>query len=166
MSEYELAQLNIAQLVAPLESPILAGFVNNLDRINALAEESTGFVWRLQTEEGDATGFRPFPEDDILVNLSVWKDIESLHQFVYKSAHVEIMRQRKQWFKKMEQVYTVLWWIPRGDIPSIEEAKTKLVHLQTHGPTAEAFSFKQPYPPPSQTDSEELQEFDDTCPAT
>ena len=97
MSAYELAQLNIALMKEPLESPRMADFVANLERINALAESSPGFVWRLQTDEGDATALRPLGEDT-LVNLSVWKDVASLNKYVYQSAHVEIMRRRKEWF--------------------------------------------------------------------
>lgn len=165
MSDYELAQLNIAQMLAPLESPVLADFVANLDRINALADQSPGFVWRLQSDEGDATSFRPFGED-VLVNLSVWKDIESLYDFVYKSAHVEIMRRRKEWFERLREAYTVLWWVPQGYRPTVEEAKAKLTHLRTHGPGPEAFTFKKPYSPPDASGTESLAAFDDACPAT
>lgn len=165
MSTYELAQLNIARMVAPLESPVLADFVANLDRINALAEQSPGYVWRLQTEDGDATALRPLGED-MLVNLSVWKDIESVYNYVYKSAHVEVMRRRKEWFERMRAAYTVLWWVPQGHRPTVEEAITKLAQLRAHGPGPEAFTFKQPFssPHPSQTTS--LPGFDDICPAT
>ena len=163
MSEYELAELNIALLVAPVESPTLKDFVDNLDRINALAERSDGYVWRLQTDDGNATALRPFGED-YLVNLSVWKDIESLHNYVYRSAHIEIMRRRKEWFHSIREAYAVLWWIPAGHRPTIAEAKAKLETLRTVGPSPDAFTFKQPYPKP--LESGELSAFDDTCPAT
>lgn len=149
MSQHELAQLNIAKMVAPLDSPILADFVANLDRINALAEQSPGFVWRLQTEEGDATALRPFGEDT-LVNLTVWADLESLHSYVYKSAHVEIMRRRKEWFRSMKKAHMVMWWVPRGHIPSLTEAETKMTLLREHGPRRDAFTFKQPFAPPKE----------------
>lgn len=144
----QLAQLNIATLVAPIDSPELVDFVANLDRINALAEESTGFVWRLQTEEGDATGIKDFG-DDIIVNMSIWQDVESLQKFVYESTHIEIMRRRRDWFEKMRDNYMVLWWIPEGHLPSLAEAEEKLELLKKNGPTPDAFSFRQPFDPPA-----------------
>lgn len=145
MSQYHIAQLNIARLLAPIDSPQLSDFVANLDRINALAEHSAGFVWRLQTEDGDATGIDYFGSDKI-VNLSLWDSIGALHDYVYRSAHVEIMRRKKEWFHKMGEAHMVLWWVPAGHIPSIEEAAQKLSLLQGHGPTAGAFTFKKAFP--------------------
>lgn len=162
MSNYELAQLNIAQMLAPLESPQLKDFVDNLDPVNELAEQSPGYVWRFETDEGNATAARPFGEE-YLVNLSVWKDIKSLHHFVYRSEHIEIMRRRKEWFAYLKEAYTVLWWIPAGHRPSLEEAKFKLELLRDAGPTEEAFTFKKPFPKPSA--SGVLEGFDDACPA-
>ena len=162
MSAYELAQLNIALMVAPLESPLLKDFVDNLDRINELAEQSPGYVWRLQTDDGNATAIRPFGEE-YLVNLSVWKSIESLHHYVYRSAHIEIMRRRKEWFHQMQEAYTVLWWVPEGHRPTVDEAKVKLQLLKDKGSTAEAFTFKKPFPKPFESSSSST--FDDCCPA-
>jgi hypothetical protein len=147
MSAYELAQLNIARMKAPLESPAMADFVANLDRINALAEASPGFVWRLKGDEGDATGLRSLGEDT-LVNLSVWEDVGSLSRFVYQSAHVGIMRRRKQWFTGMAQAFVVLWWVGRGHRPSVEQAASRLQLLREQGPSAGAFTFRQAFPPP------------------
>lgn len=147
MSNFELAQLNVAAMKAPLESPNMADFVANLDRINALAEASPGFVWRLQTEEGDATAMRPMGEE-MLVNLSVWMDAESLVDYVYKSAHVEIMRRRKEWFESMREAYVVLWWVPKGHRPTALEAVSRLQLLRAQGPTSEAFTLGKPYPAP------------------
>ncbi len=152
MPPFELAQLNIAQMVAPLESPRLADFVASLDRINALAEVTPGFVWRLQTDEGDATALRPFG-DDMLVNLSVWRDVESLRHFVYRTAHVDVLRRRKEWFLDMDEPGLVLWWVPAGHRPGLDEAKARLMRLRVHGPGAEAFTFKDAYPPPCSTRS-------------
>ena len=163
MPDYELAQLNVALMVAPLESPILKDFVDNLARINELAESSPGYVWRLQTDDGDATGIRPFGED-YLVNLSVWKSIEALHNYVYQSAHTQIMRRRKEWFHKMREAYSVLWWVPAGYRPTVSEAELKLRLLREKGPTSEAFTFKKPFPKP--TESGSLSGFDSSCPAT
>ena len=121
MSAWELAQLNVAVMKEPLESPGMADFVANLDRINALAEASPGFVWRLQSDEGNNTAFRPLGETT-LVNMSVWKDVESLNGYVYKTAHVEIMRRRDEWFERMREAFLVLWWVPAGHRPGIDEA--------------------------------------------
>lgn len=145
---YHLAQLNIAQLLAPLDSLQLKDFVDNLERINALAEQSEGFIWRLQTEEGDATALRPFG-DEVIVNLSVWASVEALHQFVYRSAHAPIMRRRREWFARMANTYMMLWWIPEGHEPTVEEAKQRLDLLQNQGASAQAFSFKQVFEQPS-----------------
>ena len=149
MSQYQLAQLNVAKMKFDLDDPRMKEFVDNLDNINALAEESPGFIWRLQTDEGDATSIDYFGSD-VLVNMSVWNDVESLHQYVYRSAHNEIMSKRKEWFDRIETAYTVLWWIPSGQFPSIEEADLKLQYLREHGPTDEAFTFKQKFPLPNQ----------------
>lgn len=148
MNIFQLAQLNIARMLAPVDSPQLVDFVANLDRINALADTADGFVWRLQDASGSATSFRPLG-DDMLVNLTVWNDIESLHNYVYGSAHVEIMKRRKQWFEMMQEFYMVLWWIPAGTIPTTEQAVQKLDQLREQGPSSEAFTFKQPFAPPS-----------------
>ncbi|MFN8441105.1 MAG: DUF3291 domain-containing protein [Caldilineaceae bacterium] len=139
---YHLAQLNIARMLAPIDDPLLAEFVANLDRINALADHAPGFVWRLQNESGNATELRPFEDDLMIVNMSVWESLASLKEYVYKSAHAEIMRKRRQWFEKMDETFTVLWWVPAGTIPTIEEAKERLQHLRHHGETAYAFSFR------------------------
>ncbi len=139
---YHLAQLNIARMLAPINDPLLAEFVANLERINELADHAPGFVWRLQSESGNATDLRPFEDDLILVNMSVWESLASLKEYVYKSAHAEIMRKRRQWFEKTEEAFTVLWWIPAGTIPTIADAKERLQHLRCHGETAHAFSFR------------------------
>ncbi|AOY00675.1 DUF3291 domain-containing protein [Jeongeupia sp. USM3] len=147
MPTYQLAQLNIATLLAPLDSPQLAGFVAELDRINALAEAAPGFVWRLQDEAGDATAIRPFG-DDVLVNMSVWDGVDALHDYVYRSDHAQIFKRRREWFDKMRDAYMVLWWVPAGHVPTSEEAAQRLAHLRQHGPTPYAFTFRDPCPPP------------------
>jgi hypothetical protein len=165
MSRYELAQLNVGILTGPLDSPPLADFVANLDRINALAEQSPGFVWRLQTEEGDATALRPLGENT-LVNMSVWKDVAALRNYVYRSAHIEIMSRRKEWFARMSEAYLVLWWVKEGHRPSIAEAISKLELLRTVGPTAEAFTFRQAYLPPDAPRAQAPFDIGDECPVT
>jgi hypothetical protein len=165
MSDYELAQLNIALMREPLESPAMADFVANLDRINALAEASPGFIWRLQSGEGNATALRPLGQDT-LVNLSVWRDVESLNRFVYRSAHVEIMRRRKEWFEPMREAFVVLWWIGKGHRPDVDEAIAKLRHLRAHGPTEAAFTFRQAFLPPDAPRPGAPFAFGGQCPAT
>ena len=165
MSAYELAQLNVAIMKEPLESPSMSDFVANLDRINALAENSAGYVWRLQTEEGDATAIRPMGENT-LVNISVWKDIESLNRYVYGSAHVEIMRRRKEWFERMQEAYVVLWWVPKGHRPSTSEAIARLQFLRRNGPTAEGFTFRRAFLPPDAPKPNTGFGFGSECPAT
>lgn len=147
MPSYHLLQLNIAKMKYPIESTEMADFVAKLEDINALAEDSPGFVWRLQTDDGDATSI-DFFGSDVLVNMSIWNDVESLYNYVYKSAHARIMSRRKEWFQQVKQAYTVLWWVPEGEIPSLDEAKSKLELLKPRGPTAQAFSIKQAFPPP------------------
>ncbi|VXD02164.1 conserved hypothetical protein [Pseudomonas sp. 8Z] len=148
MSVYHLAQLNIAWMKAPLDSPQMADFVANLERINALAEASPGYVWRLQDEVGDATAIRPFG-DDVLVNMSVWQDVQSLSDYVYKSAHTEMLKRRREWFERVEQTHQVLWWVPAGHRPSVVEAAERLARLREHGVTAQAFNFRQVFSAPA-----------------
>ena len=165
MSGYELAQLNIAAMREPLESPSMADFVANLDRINALAEGSPGFVWRLQTEEGDATAMRPMGEDT-LVNISVWRDAESLNKYVYASAHVEVMKRRKEWFERMREAYVVLWWVRKGHHPTIPEAIERLELLRAEGSTERAFTFRHTFPPPDAPQPKASFGLGSECPAT
>lgn len=147
MSRYHLAQLNIASMKEPLESPGMADFVANLERINALAENSPGFVWRLQDEAGDATAIRPFGEQ-VLVNLSLWQDVESLSDYVYKSAHSEMLKRRNEWFSRLGQAHMVLWWVPAGHRPDVHEAAERLRLLRELGATGEAFSFRERFSAP------------------
>ena len=145
---YQLAQVNIARMLAPLTEPLMAGFVAQLDAINALADSSPGFLWRLQTPEGNATALRPFEDDLILVNLSLWASLADLSAFVYKSRHRQVLQQRLQWFQRFDGPYLALWWVPTGHIPSVEEAKERLAYLRAHGETPYTFSFKRPFPAP------------------
>jgi hypothetical protein len=166
MSAYELAQLNIGVIKAPIDSPVMADFVANLDRINALAERTPGFVWRLQTEEGNATAIRPFENENIAVNMSVWRDVASLSKYVYSSAHAEIMRRRREWFEGMQEAFLVLWWVPRGHRPSAAEAIAKLELLRRKGPTKEAFTFRQAFAAPDADPAQPPVTFGGECPAT
>jgi Domain of unknown function (DUF3291) len=151
VTRFHLAQLNIGRFRAPLEDPIMEGFRVALDPINALADRAPGFVWRLQTEEGNATAIRPYAGDDLMaINLSVWESLESLRQLVYSGPHLETLRARKQWFEPPDGPILVLWWIPAGQIPTVAEAQGRLQHLREHGPTPHAFTFKTPFPAPDQ----------------
>ena len=139
---YHLAQINIARMLAPIDDPIMAEFVAQLPPINALADKSPGFVWRLQSESGDATSIKVSDDDFIIVNLTVWESVDALREYVYKSAHQGVLRDRKRWFEKFDGPYYALWWVLAGHNPSPEEGKERLDHLRKHGDTAFAFSFK------------------------
>jgi hypothetical protein len=145
---FNLAQVNVALPREPLGSALLADFVAALGPINALADSSPGFVWRLQGDGGDSTSIKVFGDDRILVNMSTWESLDKLADFVYKSAHSEVMRARRKWFEPMAEVYVALWWVPVGHRPSVAEAEERVAHLRQHGPTPFAFSFKRPFPPP------------------
>jgi hypothetical protein len=162
---HHIAQVNIGRMLAPLDHPIMAGFVASLDEINALAERSPGFVWRLQTEEGNATALRPYDDDRIMINLSVWESLEDLKTYVYLSAHAEVMRQRRQWFEKFEGIYLALWWIKAGHIPTIDEAKDRLEYLSSNGESEKAFTFKNPFAPPGEASDNFIVKPFDPCPA-
>ena len=148
MAEYHLAQLNIGKTRAPVEDPLMAGFMERLDEINAIADGAPGFVWRLQTEDGNATSIHAFDDPLLLVNMSVWESIESFQDFTYRTAHKELLQQRAEWFERHDGPYSVMWWVPAGHIPSLEEAKARLELLKAQGPGPEAFTMAQRYPAP------------------
>lgn len=140
-ADFHLAQVNIATLLAPLDSPQLAEFVAALDRINAIADASPGFVWRLQDEAGNATSIRPFGED-VIVNLSVWRDTTALFEYVYRSNHASLLARRRDWFALPSTPHVALWWVPAGACPSLVDARARLDHRAVHGDSPFAFSFK------------------------
>lgn len=145
---YHLVQLNIARFVKPAEHPDNADFVNNLDRVNAIAESRPGFVWRLIGDGNDAMDIRAFDDPNMIVNMSVWTGIDALADFVYRNeAHLGIMRRRREWFEKTK-FHLVLWWVEEGHIPTLVEAKERLNALIADGPSERAFTFRKPYPPP------------------
>jgi uncharacterized protein DUF3291 len=155
MARYHLAQVNIGRMRAPIGDPSMQGFRTQLDPINALADRSPGFVWRLQTEEGNATAIRPYAGDDrMAINMSVWESLESLRNYVYQSAHVGPLRDRKQWFEPLDGPILALWWIPAGHIPTVAEAIERLEILKARGPSLEAFTFRQPFPAPGDAQPE------------
>ena len=143
---YHLAQVNVARMLAPLDSLVMAGFVAQLAAVNAAADASPGFVWRLATPEGDATAVRAYSDPLILFNLSVWESLEALKDFTYNQSHLAAFRDRAQWFERPSHAHLALWWIPAGSIPSVEEAVERLEYRRLHGDSPRAFSFAQPYP--------------------
>jgi hypothetical protein len=161
---FHLAQLNVARFRLPMDDPAMAGFVEQLDPINALADAAPGFVWRLQTEEGNATAIHAYEDDLMLVNMSVWESVEALAEFVYRSGHVGVMRRRREWAERMAEAYMCLWWVPAGETPTVEEAQGRLEHLREHGPTPRSFTFKKRFPPGEATVASPEDERD-LCPA-
>lgn len=145
MTAYHIAQVNIGRLLAPVDHPSIKDFVDNLARINALADATPGFVWRLMTPEGDATALRVFDDPLMAINMSVWETMDALYQYAYYSAHVEFFRRRREWFAKMETSYMALWYIPAGEIPTTDDAKARLAYMDAHGATPYAFTFKQSF---------------------
>ena len=168
--DYVLAQVNIGRLRAPLDSPQLADFMAALDPVNALADDAPGFVWRLQTEEGNATAVQAFGWDrgdsvGVIMNMSVWESVEALAAFVYSPAHRQVLRRRREWFEQMTQAYTALWWIPRGHLPTTAEAEDKIRQLRADGPTPQAFSLRVHFPPPGGEQAPRPGRADWMCPA-
>lgn len=148
MSQFHLAEINIGRFRAPVDDPMIADFVANLERINALADNSPGFIWRLTGEGDDATDIKPDASDPLMaVNMSVWESPQALGAFVYRSDHIGIMRRRAEWFEKLE-LFIALWWVPAGHEPTVEEGMGKIETLRRLGPTAEAFTFRNPFPAP------------------
>lgn len=162
---WHLAQVNIGRLRAPVDDPILTEFKNALDRINALADGAPGFVWRLQTEEGNATALHPVEDDELVaINMSVWESIEALGDYVYRSDHTAFLRRRREWFERYGTAFLALWWVPAGHIPTIDEAFERLALIDAVGPSPSAFTFRRPFPPP---DADGVLEVNDlnACPA-
>jgi len=147
---YHLAQINIGRLVAPIDDPRVAEFVAQLAPINALADGAPGFVWRLQSESGNATDI-PFSDDPtVMVNMSVWESIEALRDFTYASRHTGPLRDRAKWFEKMDKPHYCLWWVPAGHIPTVAEGRERLLHFQEHGATPYSFWFSQQFTAPAE----------------
>jgi heme-degrading monooxygenase HmoA len=146
---YYLAQFNIARALAPLNDALLADFVAQIDAVNAEAEGSPGFIWRLKDEMGQSSSYiQAYSDPNMLINLTVWESVESLHAYTYRSGHAAVFRRRKEWFAPSEQAAVVLWWVPAGSLPTLEEARERLEYLWAHGPTARAFTFRHLFPAP------------------
>ncbi len=149
MAKHHLAQINIARMKGVnIDDPIMAEFVANLDRVNALAESSKGFVWRLQDADNNATSLNPYDDEQVIINVSVWENIESLETFVYKTFHTDFLKRRREWFAQFGKAYTAMWWIPKGELPNVEMAIAKLTDLQNNGATELVFDFKNKFAAP------------------
>lgn len=148
---YHLAQINIARLIAPIDDPRIAGFVAELDPVNALADAAPGFVWRLQSASGNATDIAYSEDPFLIVNMSVWESVQSLRAFSYQSHHLQVFRQRTKWFEKSAVPSYCLWWVPAGHVPTVAEGRERLEHYQQHGPTQHAFWFQHLFPAPAET---------------
>jgi hypothetical protein len=148
VSRHHLAQFNIARMADELGTPTMAGFEAGLDEINAVADASPGFVWRLEDDHGHATSFRPYPDDRMIINLSVWTSVEALRAFTYGPEHVAFLRRRRRWFDRPTGAFLALWWVPVGHRPGVEEAVSRLEMLRRSGATAQAFTFKDRFDAP------------------
>jgi hypothetical protein len=137
-----LAQLNIAKAKYSLDAPEIKEFVDNLEPVNNLAESSEGFIWRLKDEQGDATNIQAFSDPDVIVNMSVWASPDALKNFMFRTHHRNFLRRKKEWFHNIAEDSYVLWWVPKGHVPTIEEAVEKLDFLRRNGDTPYAFTFK------------------------
>ncbi|MFI8894423.1 DUF3291 domain-containing protein [Streptomyces paradoxus] len=144
---YELAEVNIARLKAPLDSPQLKDFVDALDPVNADADAADGFVWRLQSDTGNATDVAVFGDSWLIINMSVWRDADSLTAYMYQGRHREMLARRREWFERVEEAMVTLWWVPAGHRPTVAEAESRLLHIRTHGPTPYAFTLRTQFPP-------------------
>lgn len=143
---HELAQVNIARLKAPLDSPLLKDFVDALDPVNAVADRSPGFVWRLQSDSGNATDIPVLGDEWLIINMSVWRDTDALTAFMYQGQHRELLSRRREWFERLSEAVTALWWVPVGHRPTVAEAEERILHLRAHGPTPYAFTLRTSFP--------------------
>lgn len=149
MNNYNIAQINVARMKGiNINDPVMKEFADNLQKVNALAESSEGFIWRLRDDNDNATSFNPYDDEQVLINISVWESIEALEFFVYKTFHTDFLKRRKEWFQTYGKVYTAMWWVPAGQFPTISEATDKLSYLQQNGPSALVFDIRNRFPQP------------------
>ncbi|WP_298496043.1 DUF3291 domain-containing protein [uncultured Algibacter sp.] len=141
MTNYHLAQVNIAKRLAPMDDPIMKDFIDNLDKINAIADKAEGFIWRLKDEDKDEAAI-VFQDDTFIINMSVWETLETLFNYTYKSGHIDVFKRKKEWFSKMKMIHMAFWYVPVGYEPTFQDAKDRLDYLNKHGDTPYAFSFK------------------------
>lgn len=168
--DYELAQVNVARLLAPIDSSLLKPFVDALDEVNAEGDRAPGFVWRLQSESGNATDVEGFGWDvadshGVIVNLTTWTSTQALSDFVFGGRHLEIMRRRREWFQPVAEATTALWWLAAGIRPTVTEAEERVRHLRPHGPTEYAFTIRRQFPSPAESSRTPLADDDRLCPA-
>lgn len=150
MLKYHIAEINIAKMKGVnINDPMMKEFVENLNNVNQIAENSTGFVWRLKDENNNATSLNPYNDEQIIINVSVWESIETLEIFMYKTFHSEFLKRRKEWFTAYGTAHTAMWWIPEGHIPTLKEAVDKLDYLQINGCSSDSFDFRNKFPAPS-----------------
>jgi heme-degrading monooxygenase HmoA len=163
---FHLAQVNIALPRAPLESRLLAEFVAQLEPVNGAADAAPGFIWRLQTDEGDATAIKAFGDDRLIVNLSVWESLDALRAFVFSTReHLDVLRHRRAWFEPLGEAHVALWWVPAGHLPGVGEAEQRLALLRARGPSPSAFTFRESFPRPGGESSEPIEDRRELCPA-
>ena len=124
-------------------------FVDALDPVNAVADRADGFVWRLRSETGNATDVPVFGDSWLIVNMSVWRDTDALTAFMYQGQHRELLARRREWFERVEEAMTALWWVPAGERPTVQDAEERLRHLREHGPTERAFTLRTGFPAPA-----------------
>ncbi|MDB5013167.1 MAG: hypothetical protein JWQ25_1369 [Daejeonella sp.] len=149
MSDFHIAEINIAKMKGlDINDPIMKEFVDNLGKVNDIAEASEGFVWRLKDDSYNATSFNPYNDEQIIINISVWETIETLEHYMYKTFHSDFLRRRKEWFQAHGKASTAMWWIPAGQIPTLEEAIEKLDYLQIHGVSEKVFDLRNKFPKP------------------
>jgi hypothetical protein len=150
IQKFHLAQINVGRIVGGnMQDPLMKTFVDLLDEINALAESSPGFIWRLKDEDNNATSINPFGDERVIINMSVWESLQDLENFVYRSTHVEVLKRRKEWFEKFGKQFMALWYVPSHHTPTVDEAVAKLDQLEKAGPCAEVFNFRMKFDPPS-----------------
>ncbi|MGP1396765.1 MAG: DUF3291 domain-containing protein [Inquilinaceae bacterium] len=163
MAPWHLAQINVATARFPLDHAGMADFMGQLDTVNALADASPGFVWRLQSDSGNATDIPVTDDPRFIVNMSVWESAEALFDFVYRSAHRPVMTRRREWFVPPKGAYHCLWWIEGGTVPTVDDGLARLRHLDTHGPSPHAFTFKNRFAPPDNAAAPEDMRPDPYC---
>jgi heme-degrading monooxygenase HmoA len=165
MLAFHLAEVNIAIPVEPLDSARLAEFMHQLDPVNAVADASPGFVWRMQDDSGNNTDIRGFGDERVVVNMSVWESLDALRAFVYSTrAHRDVLRRRREWFERLS-FHLALWWVPAGHRPTVDEAEKRLTRLERLGPTPEAFTFRVSFPPPDAANPSRASDDRELCPA-
>jgi heme-degrading monooxygenase HmoA len=145
---FHLAQVNIARAKFALDDPRMNAFISRLGEINAIAEESPGFIYRFTGDEFSNPFYATRFDRRYVFNLSVWESLETLKEFTFTSSHKELFRDRQEWFERLTAPSLAMWWVPAGHTPDIEEAVVRLDHITLHGETRFAFTFRSTFPAP------------------